>query len=45
MPVVNSFSQQPNMINHDLSHFNKIFDDTFYRFGVGSSNSLIKMFH
>lgn len=43
MPVVNSFSQQPNMINHDLSHFNKIFDDTFYRYGINHDNKNVSL--
>jgi hypothetical protein len=40
MPVQNTFSQQPNIImkNCDFTHFNKIFDDTFYRYGVIFNN-------
>jgi hypothetical protein len=44
MPPVNNFSLQPNIVmkSTDFLFFNKLFDDTFYRFGINSeSNSLI----
>ncbi len=36
MPVVNTFSQHPNISlkSSDFTYFNKIFDDTFYRYGI-----------
>jgi hypothetical protein len=43
MPAINNFSLQSNIVmkSIDFPFFNNLFDDTFYRFGVGSSNSLI----
>ncbi len=44
MPVINTFSLQPNIVmkSVDFPFFSKLFDDTFYRFGINStSNSLI----
>ena len=42
MPPVNNFSLQQNIVmkSTDFPFFNKLFDDTFYRFGI-SSTSLI----
>lgn len=42
MPAINNFSLQPNIVmkSVDFPFFNNLFDDTFYRFGVGN-NSLI----
>jgi hypothetical protein len=36
MPVVNKFSQHPNISlkSSEFTYFNKIFDDTFYRYGI-----------
>jgi hypothetical protein len=41
MPAINTFSLQPNIVmkSVDFPFFNNIFDDTFYRFGVNSSNT------
>ncbi len=43
MPAINTFSLQPNIVmkSMDFPFFNNIFDDTFYRLGVNSTNSLI----
>ena len=43
MPPVNNFSLQPNIVMKSVEFFffNKLFDDTFYRFGISSENSLI----
>lgn len=40
MPEKNTFSLQPNITNHDLGTFNKLFDSSFYRYGVFSDISL-----
>ena len=41
MPPVNNFSLQPNIVmkSTEFSFFNKLFDDTFFRFGINSDNS------
>lgn len=43
MPAINTFSLQQNIVmkNSDFPFFNKLFDDTFYRIGVNTINSLI----
>ena len=44
MPAINTFSLQPGiaMKSTDFSFFSKLFDDSFYRFGINSnSNSFI----
>jgi hypothetical protein len=43
MPPVNNFSLQPNIVmkSVDFSFFNKLFDETFYRYGINSEKSLI----
>ncbi len=43
MPEINNFSLQPNIVmkSCDFPVFNSLFDDTFYRFGVDTNNSLI----
>ncbi len=40
MPVVNNFSQHPNipLKSSEFTFFNKIFDDTFYRYGINISD-------
>ncbi len=40
MPVVNNFSQHPNipLKSSEFTFFNKIFDETFYRYGVITSD-------
>jgi hypothetical protein len=40
MPVVNNFSQHPNISlkSTDFTYFNKIFDDTFYRYGINNND-------
>ncbi len=40
MPVVNNFSQHPNISlkSSDFTCFNKIFDDTFYRYGINNTD-------
>jgi hypothetical protein len=42
MPPVNNFSLQPNIVmkSAEFSFFNKLFDDSFFRFGI-NNNSLI----
>ena len=44
MPAINTFSLQPGiaMKSIDFPFFNKLFDDSFYRFGIKSQNSFIK---
>jgi hypothetical protein len=44
MPEINTFSIKPSsyMYSSDFPLFNSLFDDTFYRFGVDSNNSLIE---
>ncbi len=41
MPVVNTFSLHPNIIlkSSDFTFFNKIFDETFYRYGINTLDS------
>ena len=43
MPAINTFSLQPGiaMKSIDFPFFNKLFDDSFYRFGIKSQNSFI----
>ena len=43
MPEINNFSLQSNIVmkSCDFSFFSSLFDDTFYRFGVDTNNSLI----
>jgi hypothetical protein len=40
MPVINNFSQHPNipLKSNEFTFFNKIFDDTFYRYGIITSD-------
>jgi len=40
MPVVNTFSQHPNISlkSSVFTYFNKIFDDTFYRYGINNND-------
>ena len=40
MPVVNTFSQHPNISlkSSEFTYFNKIFDDTFYRYGINNND-------
>jgi hypothetical protein len=42
MPEINEFSQLPTiqMNSKDFPYFKNLFDDTFFRFGVNSNNSL-----
>jgi hypothetical protein len=43
MPEINNFSIKPSFVmnSSDFSYFSSLFDDTFYRFGVDTNNSLI----
>ena len=43
MPPINTFSLQPTIVmkSCDFPFFSNLFDDTFYRFGVEKTNSLI----
>ena len=41
-PIVNTFSLQPNILlkSSEFTYFNKLFDDSFYRYGVHNMTSL-----
>ena len=43
MPEINNFSIKPSFVmnSNEFQNFSSLFDDTFYRFGVDSNNSLI----
>lgn len=45
MPIQNSFSQNPHLSisSVNFNHFNKIFDDTFYRYGIISQLNFINV--
>ncbi len=45
MPVVNTFSQHPNISlkSNEFTCFNKIFDDTFYRYGINNDDTNISL--